>query len=172
MAWSFYNSSGVAKTGEYSGSAVTQVLHVRDEKANTTAGGTFTSGAWRTRDLNTVKTNAITGASVASNQITLPVGTYWIEASAPARRVDEHKAKLYNTTAAADVIIGTNEYTIGSADTASTRSLVRGAFTLTATSVLELQHRCLTTLATNGFGLPTAFSVVEVYSEVMIWKTA
>ena len=53
-------------------------LHVRDEKAANTPGGTFTASAWQKRDLNTVKTNQISGASLASNQITLPAGTYHV----------------------------------------------------------------------------------------------
>ena len=70
------------------------LLHIRDEKAQNTAGGTFTSGAWRTRDLNTVKTNEITGASLAANQITLPAGTYWVEWSAPAYVVNQNQSKF------------------------------------------------------------------------------
>ena len=54
----------------------TKLLHMRDEKANGTQGGTFTSGSWYTRDLNTVVTNEINGASLSSNQFTLPAGDY------------------------------------------------------------------------------------------------
>ncbi|MCK9324153.1 MAG: hypothetical protein M0P69_01515 [Bacteroidales bacterium] len=39
-----------------------QHLIVNDTKPNNTAGGTFTSGAWRTRDLNTEVYNTISGA--------------------------------------------------------------------------------------------------------------
>lgn len=147
-----------------------QMLHVRDEKAQNTQGGTFTSGAWRTRDLNTSKVNTITGASLGSNQITLPAGTYFIEASAPALLVDAHQAKLYNVTDTADVIIGTSEYS-GTADSVGGRSHVIGQFTLSAAKTLELQHRCATTRATNGFGAAGNFTT-EVYSEVKIWRTA
>lgn len=148
-----------------------QLLHVRDEKTAGTDGGGFTSGAWQTRTLNTVKTNTITGASLASNQITLPAGTYFVQANAPANSVDYHKAKLYNTTASTDLIIGTNEFCGStSADRGASRSLVNGLITLTTQSVLELQHRCYTTKATNGFGGGPSFSVVEVYAEVVIWK--
>ncbi len=42
-----------------------EIFHVRDEQLQNTAGGTFTSGAWRTRTLNTVKTNTIGGASLS-----------------------------------------------------------------------------------------------------------
>src|SRR6266516_1340078 len=44
-----------------------QLFHVRDEKSAGTVGGTFSSGAWRTRTLNTTKTNEIGSASLSSN---------------------------------------------------------------------------------------------------------
>ncbi len=148
-----------------------RLLHVRDEVAANTAGGTFTSGAWQTRTLQTLKTNEISGASLGSNQITLPAGTYFIDASAPGYTCDNHVSKLYNVTDASDVIIGTAAQT-NSAVATSARSHVRGRFTLAAQKVLELRHRCTTTKATDGFGLPTNVGVVEVYSEVLIWKVA
>lgn len=146
-------------------------LHVQDQKAANTAGGTFTSGSWQTRDLNTVVTNTITGASLASNQITLPAGTYHIFASAPAHAVYAHKAKLYDITNSADLIIGTSEYTHNTSPK-MTRSFVQGRFTLAAETVVELQHRCGTTIATAGFGTACNFAVVEVYSDVEIQKVA
>jgi hypothetical protein len=60
-----------------------QLLHVRDEK--TLADGGTSTSSYTKRDLNTVVTNEIAGASLSSNQITLPSGTYYINASAPAR---------------------------------------------------------------------------------------
>jgi hypothetical protein len=54
------------------------LLHVRDEKSNGTAGGGSTSGSYETRTLNTVMTNEVSGASLTSNQIILPSGTYFI----------------------------------------------------------------------------------------------
>lgn len=41
-----------------------EVLHVQDQKAATTDGGTFTSGADRTRDINTEVTNTLTGGGL------------------------------------------------------------------------------------------------------------
>lgn len=145
-------------------------LHVQDQKAANTAGGTFTSGSWQTRDLNTVVTNTITGASLASNQITLPAGIYDVEASAPAYAVGQHKAKLM-VSAGADLLIGTSEY-IDASDPTMSRSLVRGRIVLAAETVLELRHRCAVTAATNGFGTPSNFAVIEVYSDVLIRKVA
>ena len=150
-----------------------QVLHVVDEKSAGTAGGTFTGGAWQVRTLNTVKTNTITGASVASNQITLPAGTYWIEASAPAVKVGVHKILLYNSTTAANIMLGTSEYSASAlTDAFQTRSFIRGAFTLAGASVLEIQHRGVSTQATNGFGVVDAALGVERFTDVTIWRTA
>jgi hypothetical protein len=145
-------------------------LHVQDEKSNTTAGGTFTSGAFRTRDLNTVKTNGITGASLAANQITLPAGTYYIDAHAPAAVVDSHQVKLRNTTDAADTLIGTIERA-RTTDSNVTRSFVSGRFTIASSKVFELQHRAEVTNPDDGFGIPSSgFGVFELYSVVKIWK--
>ncbi|KKL89625.1 hypothetical protein LCGC14_1912820 [marine sediment metagenome] len=116
------------------------LLHVRDEKADNTDGGTFTTGAWQTRDLNTVKTNEIAGASLASDQITLPAGTYFIRARAPAFIVGSNVIKLRDITGATDLIIGSVARSGGSGDSAPD-SVIWGRFTLSVQSDLEIQHR-------------------------------
>ena len=151
----------------------TQLLHVRDEKADNTDGGTFTSGSFQTRTLNTSVTNEISGASLSSNQITLPSGTYFINASAGANYVSRHKAKLRNTTDSSDTLIGTTEFSgrDGLADYI-TRSFVIGRFTIASQKTFELQHRCETTNANTGYGEGSNFGVTEVYTDVQIWKVA
>lgn len=150
-------------------SAKRPLLHVADQQAAGAAGGTFTSGAWRTRVLNTEVVNEISGASLSSNQITLPPGDYEIWASAPAQKVDTHKAKLYDTTGAADLIVGTSERA-WTTDNIQTASFVVGRFSLSATSAIELQHRSTWTQSSDGMGYPANVGAAEVYSEVMIWK--
>ena len=142
------------------------LLHIRDEKAQNTPGGTFTLGAWRTRDLNTVKTNEITEVSLASNQITLPAGTYWIEASAPAFMVNQHQIKVYDITNTADLIIGASQYA-SVTGVVLNRSFCEGRITLAGITVIELQHRCATTRVPDGLGTPSNFTT-EVYSEIII----
>jgi len=156
--------------GAAGGKFESALLHVRDEKASGTGGGTFTSGSFQTRTLNTSVTNEISGASLSSNQITLPSGTYFIIASAPCVNGD-HKTKLRNTTDSTDTIIGTSERSNSSTD-AFSRSFVIGRFTISAQKTFELQHRTGTTQSTNGFGVAVSFSVVEVYADVQIWKVA
>lgn len=151
--------SGVAPLGG-------RVLHVRDEKAANTAGGTFTSGAWQTRTLNTGKVNEIDGASLATNQITLPAGTYEVEAWAIGNNCGSHKLRLYNTTDGADLVIGMS---MAHGATTNNAALLKGRFTLTGTKVIELQHRCASTQATTGFGMASNLdSKVEVYADVFI----
>ena len=161
-------NNGAAVQGAYE----SQLLHIRDEKSSNTQGGTFTSGSWQQRDLNTIKTNEITGASLSSSNITLPSGTYYIKASTPAVEVSSHKAKLYNITDSSDVIIGTSQHNRSDNNYATSRSNVIGRFTISGEKVFMIAHRCSATRSNDGFGLACNFSVVEVYSDVQIWKVA
>lgn len=139
-----------------------------DEKTQNTVGGDFTSGAWRTRVLNVERADDGGHGSLSSNQITLQVGTYIIQASAPAYAVNRHQTRLYNITDAAATLSGTSEYA-GSTDAVYNRSFIAGQFTIDAAKVFELQHRCETTVATRGFGVEANFQT-EVYSIVELWK--
>ena len=149
-----------------------QLLHVTDEKIGATEGGSFSSGAWRTRTLQTEETNEITSATLVSNQITLPAGTYMIDAWASAYRVASHKCRWYNITDGSTVINGSTERSADDAGTAMSASKARGRFTIAGTTVFELQHRCETSNATSGFGNAAGLGAAEVYAEVMIWKVS
>jgi hypothetical protein len=139
-------------------------------KASGTDDGTFTSGAWRTRDLNTTDVNNISGASLSSNQITLPAGTYQVFASAPAFKVNNHQTRWYNITDSAVVQLGQNAYA-GSGSIMTTHSIVTAVFTIAASKVFELQHRCGSTVTTEGFGVNNNWGT-EIYSMVCITKVA
>ena len=148
-----------------------QIMIVRDEKPNATSGGTFNNGAWNTRDLNDVTFNTIAGASLGAsdNRITLPAGTYRIQASAPAYRPSSHQIKLANITDTTDAIIGTSEQMINTG-TSQSRSFIDDVLILSSEKVFEIQHRNDSNQATNGFGFSADFSVVEVYTMIMIEK--
>ena len=140
----------------------------RDEKTSGTNGGTFTSGAFRTRDINATQVNQITGSSIASNQITLPAGTFYISASAPSFNNDQNQARFFNITDSSVAILGTSDYQ-STNDQGS--SIVLGTIVLTSSKVFELQHQCVTTQASNGFGVANTFGT-QVYSVVTIAKVA
>lgn len=146
------------------------VLWVEDEKPNNTNGGTTTAGAYATRTLNTIRKNTISGASVASNVVTLPAGTYRISASAPGFDCRNHKARWRNTTGNSTTIQGTSEF-VDNSDPSTTRSMIQGEFTIAGNTNFELQHRIDENPITNdGFGRESAFGDVEIYSSVFIEK--
>lgn len=152
---------------------VTQLLHVEDQKTAGTDGGTFTSGAWRTRDLTTVVTNEIDGASLASNQITLPPGTYWVEWEALALRCNRHTTRLQDVTNAVTLVTGKNAFADSSTTAPGTDAAGRDRFTITGEVDIELQHQCETTVSTFGFGnnINSAWTVpYEHYATVRIWR--
>ena len=147
-----------------------QMMHIRDEKAVGTSGGTSIVGE-NTRTLNTVVRNTITGASLAANVVTLPAGTFRVRGRAPCHRGTRHKAYLYNTSAAALSIAGSNQYA-DSTTSSSSDSTIIGVVTLASAANFELRQSIATALATNGLGLEmnVAASGIEVYSELWIDK--
>lgn len=165
-AWILVPWTVVASTGAFS----SQLLHVQDQKSTGTNGGSSTI-ATITRVLNTVLTNEISGASLSTNQITLPAGTYYIDASAPMYQVavdseNNNKVLLYNISDASAEIIGTSEATFSAA---SSRSVVTGRFTIAGTKTFELRHISSKAL-TDGLGRAAGGGVIEVYADVKIWK--
>jgi hypothetical protein len=104
-------------------------------------------------------------ASLSAGQVTLAAGTYRLRGSAPAFAVGGHQARWQNVSDGVTVLIGSVEY----ADTVQTRSIVAGRFTISASKTFELQHRCETTRATDGFGVAGNFDT-EVYAEVELWR--
>lgn len=141
-----------------------------ESQASGTDGGTFTSGSYVKRVLNTTVVNTISGCSLASSVITLPAGTYEVLASAPAYFVLENKAKLRNTTAGTDIALGQSSYSGGGTVTVS--SMVQTYFTLAGSTLIELQHRCSTTRAGNGLGTSCGYGDNEIYSQITIIKVA
>lgn len=146
--------------------ALDNLLHIQDQKPSGTAAQSITSGAWRTRDLNTVLTNRISGASLSSNAITLPAGTYFVSAITEMYRGGETSIRLYQTSGTpTQILLGPNSYMGPSPDGASNPSLA-GEFVLASQQTIEFQIRVNSTF--NG---GTAHSwTTEVYSNICIWK--
>lgn len=158
-------AGGVPVSGGY--------ILIQDQKSTGSAGGTFTSGSYQTRVLNTlVNASSIAGVSLSSNQFTLPAGTYRVRAEAPAYRVDRHVIRLQNITDNTTVLTGGNQNAQASTATSNTSTLW-GRFTITTSKTFALQHRCQTTLATDGLGISTASvlgAAYEVFATVELIK--
>lgn len=144
-------------------------LHVWDQKAASAQGGTSVTGL-QTRTLNTVVTNTLAGASLASNLITLPAGTYRVLAAVPATFLP-HRATLYNVTTSAAVVVGTNAGTrTGNGATAASTSIIQGRFTLSATSQLRVNHFIEAGYGSAGLGDSIADGNPAIFTSVQIWK--
>lgn len=158
----------IADNAVTSAKYVISVARITDSKASGTAAGGFTSGAWRTRDLTVIEDDPDSIVTLSSNQFTLGAGTYLIQWSAPAYRVDHHQTRLWDVTGSTDLGKGTSEY-MNSSVTVMTRSFGFDIVTLTASNTFEIQHRCATTQASDGFGRAASLAA-EKYTMVTIFK--
>lgn len=151
-------------------------LHVQDQKAYNVAGGSMVADTWTVRVLNTSVKNTISGASLGSNQITLPAGTYEIDAEqvwvAPGSAtafvaaifVDGTKSDIQSVTHYVGSGFGNMPVRCG------------GQVTLAAPGYIELKYYAGDSRATDGLGLSnntgsiTDASILSVYSDVKVWK--
>lgn len=153
-----------------SASFTRRLAYIRDEKTAGTNGGTFTSGAYQTRDLNTLVDSSGIVTTLSGNAFTLPAGKYRIKARAPAFRVDAHQAKLRNTTDSTDVILGSVSYSGSAASYGQTDSVIEGEFSISASKTFSILHQCATTFASGGFGSGPSFGNNVVFTMVEIEK--
>lgn len=148
-------------TVTYSVTVARSIVLAVDQKSQNTSGGTITSGAWRTRTLNTLRSDGGGTASLSSNQISLPAGTYSCSISVPGQGCDRHQARLQNVTDSSTVSVGTSEYSPNTQT--QSRSHIRDVFTIGAGKLLEVQHQVQTTGSSNSGGVPSNFGA-EIYS--------
>jgi hypothetical protein len=158
--------------GADSGGLFSSYSIIQDQKTSGTAGGTFTSAAWRTRDLQTEVYDGI-GVTLSTNEFTLSAGSYSISWTAPAWSVGLHQSRLYDVTGTASIGSGTS----CTGPTASTyraaTNLSVGSLRVTVgvglTNAYRIEHQCSYTHATNGFGVASGYGT-EVYTQVQILK--
>ena len=131
---------------------------ISDQKDASTDGGDFNSGDWRTRDLNTEISDPDGIVSVSSNQFTLGAGTYFLDAQAPAYRVDAHQLAIYDATAGAYLNYGSITQS-RSTDQTVTTAFVSFIHTITANNLYEIRHRGAATKSSNGFGVSVSWAV-------------
>ena len=139
---------------------------IADQKSQNTAGGTFTLGAWRTRDLNTEIADPDGIVSISSNQFTLGAGSYLIRWVTITYNVYGNQSRVYNITDASVEGISQSNYGIyGNFPWGTIRMTIAGSKTF------EIQHKCIDTIATDGFGKAANIGT-EQYTTVEIYKEA
>ena len=134
------NSSG-SVVGPMGSTVVNDYICIQDQKSSGTDGGTFTSGAWRTRDLNTEVSDSGNHASVAANQITLDTGTYIVSIFAPSYNVQQTQLRLRDITHNVTLCVGQSLYGgIYSAGSypGGVVSVLRSYFSITGSTIIEV----------------------------------
>lgn len=139
-----------------------------DQKAQNTGGGTFTAGAWRTRDLNTEVSDAGNIVTLSANKFTPIAGKYFIYATVPMSDDNSvHQARLYNSTGASQVLAGSSANVSGTGSPfIMSPSFVMGVFTANGTDAYTIEDRC-TLDATFGVAVNLT---TEVYTQVTLIK--
>lgn len=138
-----------------------------DQRADGTSTGSTTTGAWTTHTLQTEAANSITGASLASNKIALPAGTYNVDADGVFSRSDAGQLRLRLETAGT-IFYGINGVSGSGAD-GTHGSQVVATFTLASADNLILEYYIQTNSSGNALG--TAMSIsgnLETYAYVRV----
>lgn len=170
----------------------TALLQVTYKTTSGSPSDDITAGSWQQRKLNTTVTNEISGASLGSNRITLPAGTYWIDADShfSSDQIATFQSKLYNVTDTTDTVFGTLAQCTGRnlLDYDSTRydflmydiahSRIKGRFTTASSKVFEI--RTYSTQAGGCFDFYSDYlntvqsfdATSRTYHDVCIWKVA
>lgn len=158
---------------------VIPVLHVTEQQANNTASSAnLTNGSWSQLVLNTTVVNQINNATVSSNQLSLPAGTYHARLTVAAPQNggtgNTFKSRLRNTTDGATLVVSpTLGWTGGGSAGATPPVILEGIFTLSATKTVQAQFYQNT--GSSGTGIlggnkGTGYSEVEIYTELMIQR--
>jgi hypothetical protein len=158
-----------------SGLNVNNLLYIEDQQASGVGAGACVAATQNIRALNTKVVDNIVGASLGTNQITLPAGTYFVMFDAPAHSSTTaiaHKLRLRNITDASNAVVGTSDYVDGDTsfqNTGDNRAFGTGLFTIAGAKVFELQHYTSGADA-NGLGLAVSSGDIEVYARIAIYK--
>jgi len=154
-----------------SGVTVLGYVHLQHQELAGVDGGAMVQNVWSTRTLNTKVTDTL-GVTLAANQVTLPAGKYRIDVFTSGQGLGHNILRFYDATGAAELALGITHFMGAS----NSRSNMRGEFTLTVESDVELQHLMANAAATPNMGksqaLYAALAPTAIYADVMIFKLA
>ena len=171
------------------GIGFTTIALVYDKKSSNTNGGSFISGAWRQRDLNTIRySDGVIDSdeafvTVNSNEFSLVPGRYLIEWEAPAMKVDGHQRRLTSYDSSGGTAnrnwYGVNNYSQDYGWYRQNTSPGAAFTSLTSTGYYKLWHRCNTGQSENygmgyciemGTGSGTWGTIDDVHSTFSVVK--
>jgi hypothetical protein len=144
---------------------------VQEEQASNTNSTSSVGTSYADLVLNTEDEAGISSASLSSNQVSLPAGTYevmaWVPFALGSTTARDFRTRLYNITDGAMIA---ESQTMRVQNNHSVVTIIRGKFTLAATKTVSLQARCTTTGGTIGNA--GNIGAVELYSILEFRKVA
>lgn len=160
----------MSKPQDFFGAAPKTVLnkpfmHVQDQKGTNVSGGASAVGD-NQRDINTVLINDIAGASLGTNTVTLPAGTYYFEAYATCYQA--RRNQLHIAVDGVKSLSGQSSFS-NATNGENLPTPVVGQLTLLASSSITLVHY-MEDVETNGKGLQINNGDTEIYTDLRIWK--
>ena len=162
--------TGLQLTGNVLSSGAGTYLHAR-HTTTSGDGGTANTG-WNTRPLNTEVLNSISGASLATNQITLPVGTYKVSGSQSLFRTQDALTRLRNITDSSTEMHGVNGWA-NSGGSYGIVTTMQGILTVTgASKTFEFQYRAGIQRSGDGLGVDGPGVDENVFADLLIEKIA
>lgn len=147
--------------------AVTVAEFQEQQTAGTGPTGGILSAAWTQRPLTTTLVNNISGASLSSNQVTLPAGTYQVRAFSPAgcNSATWAKIRLRNVTDSTTTIVGGGLSC--SASAVNFFAPLSGTFIIGGSKTFEVD---IWTNGSGSSGSATNTGEIEVYTDLQITK--
>ena len=142
-------TAGLTKTGGF-GKFSSYAVIAKVRAADAADFGSYTTGAWRTRDLDTEISDEDDIVSISSNQFTLQAGNYLIHFGCSMFHINKHAIRLQNITDGSTAGVGNpnNGYTYSPLlfTTGTCRVSIASA------KAFEVQGYPSITKATNGMG--------------------
>lgn len=172
--WKKLTAANLTGTGNSFGA---QLLHAQELLTSGVGPSTvLTNGGWGNRILNTSVTNEIASATLtaATGTLSLPAGTYYVEADAVLSTTGSGgataKLRLRNSTDGATLLSGLNTSLSGAGVSVwSWGTSLKGRFTLAGTKNVNLQNYYSSSINLYG-GSAMSSGESEIYTDLRIWR--
>jgi len=141
-----------------------KIIYAVHVEASNTDGGAATSGSWEDRDLNTLRQDDTGQASLATQTLTIPAGTYECLFGGMCYQTDRFQVRLFDDTNSSVLASGGNGFAENST-VAPDWSEGTVKFTATTSIDIKLQTQVQTNKSVSGYGIAmgSQFTVTEEF---------
>ena len=142
-------TAGLSKTGGF-GKFASYAVIAKVRAADSGYWGAYTTGDWRTRDIDTEISDEDNIVTISSNQFTLQAGNYFIRFACSMYHINKHATRLQNITDSTTAGIGEPNSSYTYSATLMTTGTCR--VSIDSAKVFEVQGYPSTTKDSNGMG--------------------